>query len=98
MWNIFDKKIAADKYDMWILGLDACPDLKTFLARGSVFVFCFINVVLALVLTADRFIESFYSLPDWGQGLVALLVVSLCLLFSATLSRFLNIWTYKKSK
>ena len=98
MWNIFEKKVAIDKYEMWLLGLEARPDLKTFLARGLGFVFCFFNIVLGLALIADRFIGNFYNFPDWGQGLIALFTVSFCVLFSAILSRFLNIWAHKKSK
>ena len=98
MLGILEKKVAIDKYEMWILGLEARPDLKTFLARGLVFVFCFFNIVLGMALIADRFMGSFYNFPDWGQGLIALFAVSLCLLISAILSRFLNIWVYKKPK
>lgn len=97
MWEIFEKKVAIDKYEMWILGLETKPDLKTFLVRGVVFALCFINILLAIALSAGRFEESFYSLPDWAQGLVALLAVGFCLLISAILSRFLNIWAYKKA-
>lgn len=98
MWEIFEKKVATDKYDMWILGLDTRPDLGTFLIRSLVFALCFINILLAVALSAGRFEESFYSLPDWMQGVIALLAVSLCILLSAVLSRFLNTWAYKKYK